>query len=72
MNRNDKILFFMHIHNSGTHNGDHLILLIMTGNAHKLPPKFLRNLKGWGGLKHNQANDGGYIMVVFTIKEINY
>ena len=26
---------FMHFHNSGTRNRDHLILLIKTGNAHK-------------------------------------
>ena len=34
MNNNEK-LFFIYFHNSCTRNGDHLILLIETGNARK-------------------------------------
>ena len=33
--RNEKIVPFMHIQNSFRRNGDHLNLLINTGNAHK-------------------------------------
>ena len=35
MNRKEEIVFFMHIHNSCTRNGDHPTPLIKTGNAHK-------------------------------------
>ena len=35
MNRKEKLITFMHFHNPCTCDGDHLILLINTGNAHK-------------------------------------
>ena len=34
VNNNEK-LFFFYFHNSYTRNGDHLIFLIKTGNAHE-------------------------------------
>ena len=35
VNRNEKIVLFMDFHNSCTHNGNHLTVLINAGNAHK-------------------------------------
>ena len=48
--RNDKIVFFMHIHNSCTRDDDHLIFLIKTDDAHKgriLPPTTINTFKRW-------------------------
>ena len=60
VNRNHKIVFFMHIHDSCTCNGDNLNLLIKTGNVHKqriLPQTTINTCKKYErgqGLKHNQ------------------
>ena len=36
MNSNEKLMNFMHTHKSCTHNGDHFIFLIKTGNANEV------------------------------------
>ena len=48
MNRNEKLINLLHFHNSCTRNGDHLILSIKTGNAHKqimLPQTIINTFK---------------------------
>ena len=51
----EKLMNFMHFHNSSTRNRDHHILLIMTGNARKeYCHKLLLILVREHGLKHNQ------------------
>ena len=48
VNRNDKIVFFIHVHIYCTRNGDHLILLIKTSNDHiygMLPQTIINTFK---------------------------
>ena len=56
---NEKIIFFIYFHNSCIRNGEHLILLIKTGNVHKeimLSHAIINTFKKCEGekLKHDQ------------------
>ena len=66
----------MHIQNCCTRNGDHLNLLIKSGNGHKqriLAQTTINTFKSMRGRDRNTVkNDGGQIVVIFTITEINY
>ena len=56
----------MHFHNSCTQNCDHHILLVMTGNGHKLLSLILVREQGLYIIK---ADCSGEMVVAFTIKE---
>ena len=68
-----KLINFMHFHNSYTQNCDHHILLIMTSNAHKESchklSLCLSGRKDWNTIK---TDGSGQMVVAFTIAEINY
>ena len=73
MSNSEKLMNFMHFHNSCTQNCDHHILLIMTGNAHEEScHKLMLILVREKGLKHNHTDGSGEIVVAFTITKINY
>ena len=68
----EKLINFMHFHNSCTQNCDHHILLIMTGNAHKESCHKLLSLilvreKGLYIIKTDCSDK--MVVVAFTIKE---
>ena len=66
---------FVHLHNSRPRNRDHHILLIVTGNTLKesCPNlSLIQMLAREEGLKHNQTDCSGDMVVAFTITEINY
>ena len=69
----EKLMNFMHFHNSYTQNHDHHILLIMTGNAHKESCHKLSlcfsGRKDWNTIK---TDGSGQMVVAYTITEINY
>ena len=66
----EKLINFMHFHNSCTQNFDHHILLIMTGNAHKEScHKLLLILVREQGLYIIKTVCSGKMVVAFTIKE---
>ena len=78
MNNNEKIVLFMHIHNSCARDGSGLNLLIKTSNARKKRIllqttinicKKIQGERDWKTIK----NDGDrQIVGVLTISEINY
>ena len=68
---------FMHFRKFCTPNGGHDIFLIETANACKeriLQQIIINAFKMCerGGLKHSQNEDGGQIVIAFTITELNY
>ena len=69
---------FAHFQNSCARNGDHLILLIKTGNTHKKEYchtlSIINTQKCEGGRDRNIVvkDDGGQMAVAFTLTEINY
>ena len=72
MSSSEKLINFMHFHNSSTQNCDHHILLIMTGNAHKESCHKLLSLilvreKGLYIIKTDCSDK--MVVVAFTIKE---
>ena len=70
MSSSEKFMNFMHFHNSSTHNCDHHILLIMTGNAHKEScHKLSLKIVTEHGLYIIKADGSGKMVVAFTIKE---
>ena len=76
MNSNKKLIVFMHFHNSCARNDGHFTLLIKTGIAHKerTLSQAIRNSfkKCEGSFETVKTDNGGQMIVVFTIKEINY
>ena len=81
MNNDEKLISFMHFHNSCTRRGDHPGILINTSDAHKqrmLPQARINTFKkckreGIRGNRNTVKNDdGGQMVVVITITEINY
>ena len=69
----EKLMNFMHFHNSSTPNCDHHILLIMNGNAHKESCHKLWLIRvREKGLYIIKTDCSGKIVVAFTIKEKNY
>ena len=78
MNSNEMFINFMYYFcNFPTRNGDHLILLIKTGNAHEeriLPQTIINVFKKClgGGIETQKNDDGGQVVVAFTMTEINY
>ena len=69
----EKLINFMHFHNSFTRNCDHHVLLIMTGNAHKEScHKLLLILVREHGLYVIKTDCSGKIMLAFTIAETSY
>ena len=70
MSSSEKLMNFMHFHNSSTQNCDHRILLIMTGNVHKEScHKVLLILVREQGLYIIKTDYTGQMVVAFTIKE---
>ena len=70
MSSSEKLMNFMHFHNSCTPNCDYHILLIMTGNAHKEScHKLLLILVREHGLYIIKADPCGKMLVAFTIKK---
>ena len=67
----EKLMNFMHFHNSCTQNCDYHILLIMTGNAHKESCHKLLSLilVRKHGLSIIKTDCRGKMAVAFTIKE---
>ena len=69
----EKLMNFMHFHNSSTWNCNHHILLIMTCNAHKEScHKLLLILVREKGLHIIKTDCSDKLLVAFTIKEKNY
>ena len=70
MSSSEKLINFMHFHNSCTRKSDHHILLIMTGNAHKEScHKLLLFLVREKGLYIIKTDYSDKMLVAFTIKE---
>ena len=70
MSSREKLINFMHFHNSSTRNCDHHNLLIMTGNAHKEScHKLSLILVREQGLRLIKTDCSGEMVVAFTIKE---
>ena len=68
MSSSEKLMNFMHFHNSRTQNCDCHILFIMTGNAHKEScHKLLLILVREKGLIKTDCS--GKMVIAFTIKE---
>ena len=73
MSNSEKLMNFMHFHNSSTRNRDHHILLIMTGDAHrKSCHKLSLILVRKQGLYIIKTDRSGKIVIAFTINEKNY
>ena len=67
----EKLMTFMHFHNSSTRNCDHHILLIMTGNAHKESYHKLSLIRVREyGLHIFKTDCSGKMVVAFTIKKL--
>ena len=70
MSNSEKLMIFMHFHNSSTRNCDRHILLIMTGNAQKEAcHKLLLILTRKHGLYIIKTDGSGEMMIAFTIKQ---
>ena len=72
LSSSEKLMSFVHFHNSSTRNCDHLIFLIMTGNAHKEScNKLSLILVREHGLYIIKTDGSGKMVVAFTIQK-NY
>ena len=70
----EKLMNFMHFHNSSTQNCDYNFLLIMIGNVHKESCHKLLSLilVREQGLHVIKTDCSGKMVVAFTVKEKNY